>query len=184
MPEGRLKKPRKDLSQYNKSRNYYKKEREHEIHLAILKAFSEDPELKYFIGMAAGYGITGIAQLIEGTMKKNTAATEPTEDEFKKIWEWLKVVSPAAMEVGILSGEDTILESWWSVFQLSSPISLYSSNTFMTTSDGLGMNVGKILKLTGLGFAGTCTAILLLKAIFSGTDLGDILQGVGEILPG
>lgn len=42
---------------------------------------------------------------------------------------------------------------------------------------------GDALAMAGLGFAGFCAAVLILKAIFSGTDLGELLSGVGEIVP-
>jgi hypothetical protein len=40
-----------------------------------------------------------------------------------------------------------------------------------------------VLQLGGFGFAGFCAMVLILKAVFSGTDLGELMSGAGEIIP-
>jgi len=50
-----------------KSRQYYKnskKWREHEVQMALLKAFAADPELKYYLGVAGGAGVGVLGSLI------------------------------------------------------------------------------------------------------------------------
>lgn len=167
--------------------HYNKTVRDHETNLAVINLMANDPEMKYFLGMASGYGIASIGAFLEG-LKSHKEVQSGDQDKLSAIWATLQTVSPAAASIGVVSGSSTIGKSWWNVAQLGSPLAIFGGKIFggseSVSGVGLGDNMGSILKFTGLGFSGTCTAILLLKAVFSGTDLGELLSGVGEIIPG
>ena len=70
-----------------------------------------------------------------------------------------------------------------SIINVGGTVETSSINTFDPTL-GMAGNIGEAMKLAGTGFAGFCATVLILKAIFSGTDLGELMSGAGEIIPG
>ena len=138
-------------------------EREHEMSMALLTAFAKDPELKYFIGMASGLGVAWIGAII-GQQAKATGDTGGTSDDF---------LGAAYNYMG-----GPILEKTVPAAAMTKIFAGFGGN-----SEGLTGNIGNILALGGTGFTGICTMILILRSIFSGTDLGELLSGMGEILP-
>lgn len=133
------------------------KMREHEINVALVNAFARDPELKYFIGAASGIGVAWVGSMMGG--KKTQAETDKEEITVREAiqkhpWGW------AVPDIMITD------------FELK-----------MATVEKAENFLGNTWGLMGTGFAGFCMGVLILKAIFSGTDLGELMQGAGEIIP-
>ena len=134
------------------------KEHERHVELKLMDVFARDPEFKYYLGMAAGAGVAIVGTMIKGLETQPESTT--VDDALSYSW--------------LLSGGAIAAVT-------GSPI--LAALTWGDSSDGLAGQIGNILALGGTGFAGTCAMILILKAIFTGTDLGELLSGVGEIMP-
>lgn len=178
-----------------------KTQRDHETQLALINAFARDPELKYFVGMAAGAGVAWVGSMLGGLGQTTTTTTTysgalseaewskwhmlpgaaqsgQTYDQYlegyaekqKKIEEIKDIAyGYLALQFGGVTGLATLKAIDWSTGEGS--------------TSGFFGNFGNIMKLGGVSFAGTCAMILILRSIFSGTDLGELLSGVGEIIP-
>lgn len=149
-------------------------ERDHERNMALIKAFAADPELKYYMGMALGAGVGFIGAFVGqlDIMGTGETPTPPPNEALAAIpYSWLHPAASMAVEAG------TVVEG------IPAVLSVIAGANWLDSGNGLAGQIGNILALGGVGFAGTCAMILILKAIFSGTDLGELLSGVGEIIP-
>jgi len=160
----------------NKNRNMAKETRDHEVELALIKAFTVDPELKYFIGMAAGAGVGWVGKILS-SMGTTDAPTTPATNEQKEALAKLQKVAYGylAFQYGGMSG--LMLE------QTADKLGGINWADGSGGSGGLAGQMGNILAMGGTSFAATCAMILILKAVFNGTDLGELLAGVGEVMP-
>lgn len=154
---------------------YMRKEyRDHQLQMQILKTLACDPELKYFLGMAAGAGVGWVGAMLN-QVTETPAPEEPTDEQQKAIAALQKVAyGYLAIQYGGLSG-----------FIMEQTASKLGMINWADGSSGKGLadQMGNILAMGGTGFAATCAMILILKSIFNGTDLGEMLSGVGEIMP-
>jgi len=163
----------------NEKRQYYKvskKYRDHEMQIALLQAFAADPELKYFVGAGLGAGLGALGASL-GMLQTDT--TEQSEDTKKKPWDpnwgtvgaatWLMgPVNPA------LAGK--------LIAEFQNKQEQDKANAAGGSAMGI-IPMGEIMFLAGTGFAGSCMAILFLKAIFGTGGMGEVLKGIGEIVP-
>jgi len=150
---------RKTEASNRKKRNYYKKEREHEREIAMWQAFSRDPELKYFIGMAAGAGVAALGELLDGLGAQGDEGGGQGGSEKSVPWAWL--LSSTAVGASPIA---------W--------LELIDWKNGDGSGSGLSGQIGNILSLGGTGFSGTCAMILILRSIFSGTDFGELVDSV------
>jgi len=134
---------------------------EHEMKVAILNAFAADPELKYYVGMAAGSGIALISEMFKAGFDSTTSST--TTPSATSPIPWLFILSPGL--VGTPIGQ-LGLASW-----------LYDKEA--STPDNMPSTVSGIVTLASTGFAGFCCSILLLKAIFGEKGATGILGALG-----
>lgn len=141
-----------------------KEERKHEIKVMALRALASDPELKYFagVGIGAATAVAGtiIGDIIEELKDSNLIADtqNPSTEIDLSDYLWM-VMGPSGLPTGAVK------------------------ITQASFGGGLEGNIAGILALGGTGFSGFCAAVLILKAIFSGTDLGELMSGAGEIIP-
>ena len=144
--------------------------REHEEKMAVLSVFAKDPDMKYYLGVALG-AATGAAGAYVGSLTGTEQAeqTQTPSDFLQPRWWW---VSPIALgaHFGTLGTAAEITEQ-------------VTSNGPDPSLD-LASNMSRLLAVGGVSFAAWCASVLTLKAIFSGTDLGDMMSGLGEIIPG
>jgi len=149
-------------------------QRRHERQKKIIDWFLRDPEAKYFVGMAAGAGAAVVGSVLNellgevgilglGGAPEAEPPVEPVEPVEEREW-WWWLIQPGGL-TGVIMTEG--------ITGLNEP---------KGGSGPLGM-VPNLMQLTGLSFSAACAAILVLRAIFSGTDLGELLGGVGEIVP-
>lgn len=145
-------------------------DREFQMQIALLNAFAKDPELKYFVGMAGGAGVAWVGAMLNTAGAGSTGSggstdTEGWDEKIKDLaYGYLAIQSAGLTGIAILKGIN------WQGGDGSG-------------TGGLAGQIGNILALGGTSFAGTCAMILILKSIFNGTDLGELLAGVGEIIP-
>lgn len=167
------------------------RQRDHEMRLALINAFAKDPELKYYVGVAVGAGVAGIASVfasategvsggggVEGgdpsQWESTGSAFEPWrrkgEAEPKESWAWVVpaafILAPgaAASNVGL-----AVIAGW-----------LTGTDEGKEAAKELGWpsTVGGILTLGATGFAGFCASILILKAMFGEKGAGSILSTI------
>jgi hypothetical protein len=193
-------------------------QRDHETQLALINAFARDPELKYFMGMAAGAGVAWIGALLgdmnlgfgnttDGFSQPSDLANPPNPADYSSTEayldahaEWMRKAALYAKglktQEALEAAENGLPYLWLlsggagGVLGLAVVKSIDWSGAGGGYADvgtgqlgGLSGQIANILKLGGTGFAGTCAMILILRSIFSGTDLGELLSGVGEIIP-
>lgn len=181
------------MAAVKRDRTYYKnskKWRDHEREMKMWDAFARDPELKYFMGMAAGAGVAMVGGLIKeiGPVAKrdyppNRADYDDDQSYVDAHGAWMR----AHADDQVTAEDKTKTAYGWLLDAVQHPtkgaLDLMGGMDFAGTDTIVGQ-IGNILTLGGTGFAGTCAMILILRSIFSGTDLGDMLQGVGSIVPG
>lgn len=139
-----------------------KREFAHMEKMALYNAFARDPELKYFVGVAAGAASGAIGVMLAQTMSGDESPPDtPTEPEANVPWGW------------VLSGASPY----------TFPLAFLESMTLETASNSTGMFgfIPNILILGGSGFAGFCSMVLILKAIFGDEDVASLMQGVGTV---
>ena len=146
-------KARKDLSQYKKSRNYYKKEREHEVQIAMINALASDPELKYWIGAGVGVGATWVASLFEAQSKTSETASTPNQ----------------------------VVNLYESLLGVGSPL-LSAAGVFDFNQDGEGGMAGRIMTFAFGSFTAWNMTCLLLRNASGGSDGKDILGPLGMVV--
>ncbi len=140
----------------------------HEMKIAFMNWMSKDDEAKYYAGVALGAATGAIGIILSEFMGQVQAAppgqeAPPTPPEPPNLaWLWLGTGGP-----GGIAGLATS--------QLFDKV--------QSTPDSIGGGITQLMTLGGTGFAGFCASVLLLKAIFSGTDLGELMSGAGEIIP-
>jgi len=164
----------------NKSKNIAKETRDHQTNIAIINAFARDPELKYFLGMASGAGVGWVGSLFsQHGVSFPGMPPGPSGDENETL-----------SKLRMLPYGYLVVQRFGSLKGAVTPIALYDMyqahqalDQGFGSGNGLGAQMGNILKMGGYGFASTCAMILVLRSIFSGTDLGELLSGVGEIVP-
>ena len=199
MVEGKKKMTKQDKKWFTQK---IKEERAHQIKMAIFDVFKYDKDMKYFVGAA-----TGAATALAGTILEDlitefetiaadvrppgapygplpppgfvTDSTGTHKPEAQSIlpdpeinWMWL-----LSGGMGGLAG--------LAATSAGGPLYELRQAGGIITNPGTGLegNIASILQIGGTGFAGSCMMVLILKSIFSGTDLGELLSGVGEIIP-
>lgn len=158
------------------------KQHERNIEYKLMDIFARDPDFKLFLGMASGFGIAGIMGLLQGG--KATSENEVPEDNA-----WINSVLLSS-PIGLIADWaatgttplDTAIGAWYSTAILGSPIGMIAVNLGQDV-DTIPGAIGQILGLASAGFGGMCAMILILKAIFSGTDLGEMAQALTSAIP-
>lgn len=162
----------------NKPRQYYKTSKrymDHEREMALINAFARDPELKYFVGAASGSGVAWIGKILDSssvaTSDSSTTADSgswsPTGGQVVG-WTWLlgpfnpAIVAKTAELIAAARERDSAA----------------------TIGNFAGLPLGEIMVIGGTGFAGSCMAILFLKAMFGTGGISEVMKGIGEIVPG
>lgn len=147
--------------------------RNHELKTTMIEWFHKDHQAKYFVGAAVGAG-TALAGTVLGEIMAAAAdelglpaAPETTKEAMERLrdvyWEeafaWLipGLKTPALVKTAL------------SASGLSSPFS---------TATDLASAIPDVLKMSGTGFFGLCAAEIILYSIFSGTDLGELIDAV------
>ena len=177
----------------NKTRNTAKATRDHEIQLALIAAFARDPELKYFMGMGAGAGVAWIGKMMQQydvalpmteKQKEQAEQKDPDYQAKQTILSELKALpyTYLAFQFGGLTGLS--LQQLYRLKDQHSVIAQKMDDASISgNSGGVFGAFGGILAMGGAGFASTCAMILILRAVFSGTDLGELMGGVGALIP-
>lgn len=150
------------------------KDYEHEMQLALIKAFAADPELKYYVGMAAGSGVAVLAGVLAtaGYIEPENTDTETNEvwiREKKMYWGWtLGPMGPIP----------------WPKWREELTRAEEKDVAAQATTGAAGIvPMSELMAIGATGFAGTCAMILILKAIFGTGGMAEVLKGVGEIVP-
>lgn len=134
-------------------------EHEHQQRMALLSILREDPEMKYFLGVAGGAATGVIGKMLTGVMGGTETAQAPPETDSSVPWAWLIAgANPYTLPIGALE----------------------SISGKITTS---GDNFGSLLAMGGTGFSGFCSMVLILKAIFGDEDVATLAQGLGSLVP-
>ena len=146
-----------------------REQHEHEMKIALMNAFAADPELKYYAGVAVGAGVASIAALFGGV------ASDDPPDNSKTPWKWLLyAVSPGAAASEVLPG-------WVGYF---SPIVALGQSFQESPPAGSPADLAKnVVAMGGMGFAGFCASILILKAMFGGDEGKGIMRTIGAVIP-
>jgi hypothetical protein len=145
-------------------------QRKHEIALSLLDAMKKDPELKYYLGVAGGAGLTALGGLIGAMPDVGPAqgSLPPTQVRVPKLLpDWAMLLSPA------LAVHPLSIPNWMK----------WSSGGGSVAKDPFEI-VGGTIALMGMGFSGFCAGILILKALFGEQGMAEVLKGIGEIVPG
>lgn len=161
-----------------KREKYYKnskKWREHEQSIAMLNVMAQDPEFKYYLGVAAGAGIASVAALLGTTQGTETSSGSSGGGS----WE------PSMVQAGAfnwLMGPVNPVSMTWFANKLQEGM-----DADKTASDSPlpGLPLNQIMAIGGTGFAGFCASVLLLKAIFgTGSDDngGGLLSMIGKVV--
>jgi len=166
----------------NEKRQYYKvskKYRDHEMQIALLQAFAADPELKYFVGAGLGAGLGALGASLGMLQTGTTEESQGQTAEKKKPWDpnW-GTVGAATWLMGPVN--PALAGKLIAEFQNK------QAQDAQNASGGSAMGIipmNEIMFLAGTGFAGSCMAILFLKAIFGTGGMGEVLKGIGEIVP-
>lgn len=147
--------------QYEMQRRQHK----HEMKMALIKAMGDDPELKYFIGVAGGAATGLLGELLNsnlGGLTGSSSTTEPEETSSNLPWMWiLSGASPYTLPLAVAENMSSTME------------------TDVKTNGILGM-----LPMVGAGFAGFCALVLILKAIFGDEDVASLASAMGSLMPG
>jgi hypothetical protein len=156
-----------------------KQQQAHELRMGVIKWLSTDEEAKYYLGVVLGSATAVAGAIAEGSFRGPGAPTpevpgtggiygdEPSPEPPQPpnpAWAWLLLGGPGGI-AGLIASQQSL-----------------PGESPLGGGGPLGM-VPNIMQLGGVGFAGFCASVLILKAIFSGTDLGELLSGVGEIVP-
>lgn len=146
-----------------------KEERRHEIAMKTMEWFLRDPEAKYYVGVASGAAIATTGTILGDLMSELDIEIVPAEDKEKTgpWWGWLidpygSVVRQAGDPLGQWPGGK------------AGPI----------TGVDFSQNLSDLMAIGGGSFAAWCASVIILRSIFSGTDLGEMMSGLGEIIPG
>jgi hypothetical protein len=133
--------------------------------MALMRVLQSDPEIKYYLGVMLGSATAVTAAIMEGSFQMVEGDdTQQQPENMSAVDQY--VWGLKQFGAGIIPGK-----------------TFKGSGDDLFTGEGLAGNISGILKLGSAGFAGFCAMVLILKAIFSGTDLGELLSGVGEIIP-
>lgn len=148
------------------------RQRKHELTLSLLDALKKDPELKYYLGVAAGAGMAAFGSLFSElggpaasgkVVGSNTTPAQPSAS----IPDWAFLISPGLM------ASPLALPNWMK----------WSSGDGAKATDPFDI-IGGVLALGGTGFAGFCAMVLILKAMFGEGGMAEVLKGIGGIVPG
>lgn len=145
-------------------------DREHEFQIAIINAMAADPELKYFLGVAGGAAVGVLGSIAAGTgidTKKSDATAQAEAD------------AAAAVPAGPFG---------WIIQSPGVKLATGVAETIAETTNNISTNpfafMGVTFALAGTGFAGFCSAVLILKTIFGDEDVATLAQGLGSMLQG
>ena len=163
-----------------------REQHEHELRLALINAFAKDPELKYYVGVAVGAGVAAISSIFDAaTAPPNTEGSGGSKDssgtwvggsifgvgaKVKVGWDWLMPAAAAISPAGVASNVGLAGISSW----------LMGTPEGQVVAKDLGwpQTAAGILALGAAGFAGFCTSVLLLKAMFGEKGAANILGAV------
>jgi len=176
-----------------------KEERDHETNMMLLKAFASDPDLKYYVGMAAGFGIPALQVLLNtsfnatswGTQAKTTMTdpvtgltTEvPAKPKEKTMVQYaieagfgMLVIAGGTVAGGIVGNVPGALAgAAASTAAVGGYLVLKDESGALITGLGMTDIAQRVIALSSAGFGGMCCTILILKAIFAGTDFGELV---------
>lgn len=125
--------------------------RDHEVQIELIRAFSKDPELKYYMGVAAGAGVTWVSQMLGDMMPEGTPVPNKPSTGMTAGLTWLMgPLNPA------------LVQTMWDKIQ---------------SGGNTDQNITNILGLVGGGFAGFCAACLILRSMSGGQE-GGLLSGI------
>jgi len=158
-----------------RDRTYYKnskKWRDHEREMALIHMMASDPDMKYYIGAAAGMGVTWVAAML-GTAADSTKVGEEEQifieksvRKWKMVWGPLGPIPWSYKEKELVKAEEADRE-------------LISNNSSLA-----GIPINELMLVAGESFTGLNVAILIIKALFGTGGMGEVLKGIGEIVPG
>jgi len=156
---------------------YQRMKHRHEMELAVINAFAKDPELKYYLGIAAGAGITAITALL-GQYLPEGVGEEPSDKNAAYNAKKQLLDQSFAGWMVIAGGPAAVLAANPSILNALNPSA--SSGTSDTPWSGLNSLIG----MAGVSFAGFCASYLLLKAVFGEQGIRKLTGAINDIVPG
>lgn len=153
-------------------------QREHEIKLALINAFAKDPDLKYYVGVAAGAGIAGVTAIFNSVInppQPDTTGTSVTGEGLFAGWLLLGAGPLAAAVPG--TPQAAAWEALKSQLDKMNPWGTHNN------APSLMGAVNSALGMSGLSFSGLCASVLILKAIFGEEGITKFLEQMGGALP-
>lgn len=122
------------------------------------------------------------------TNPNNAAIIKDSEDRYLEahgyvapkgqIEKYLWLLSPAETAKVGAAAYMGMAESEFSKLQFGSGFSLSGK-----AIDDFINNISNMFVIGGMSFAGFCAAVLVLKALFGNDGMGEVLKGIGEIVP-
>lgn len=168
--------------------------RKHETKQLMIKWFIADRQAKFFVGAALGAGAALAGSLLGDMMNEFSEMggavwpENPEENQVVEVnppippgvpaWFWLGGPGGLVALGGALMGLDPISTAT----QGPSPVWNALQGGLLGGSGPLGF-MPNLMIFSGLTFSGMCVGCLVFESIFSGTDLGELAAGVGEIIP-
>jgi len=168
-----------------KKEKYYKnskKWREHEIQMQLLKTFQgpNGYDIMLLMGVAGGAGVALVGEFMKPSSSSSSSGGATSQ-------EWAG--SDISNMIGGVGNKFTWLGPMnpLAIPAFLSAVDQGALNDASTASSGKGgmsiVPMGQIMTIAGTGFAGSCLALLMLRAIFGTGGMAEVLKGIGEIVP-
>lgn len=145
---------------------HLKEQRDHELKLSLLDAFKRDPDLKYYVGVAATAGVATLAGLfaVANEPALSPGFGEPVKPAPTLVPDWAFLISP-----GLLASPSA-LPNWmkWSSGAGESPADLVAL-------------AGGVVGMMGMGFGAWCAGMLMLKTVFGEQGAASIVKSFAAI---
>ena len=152
----------------------HKMDLDHEFRMKLLQVLEKDPELKYYLGIIAGGGIAVLSAWVNeqlgemgstwGTGEASTTTEKKHLTSVPHAWEIIAYTSPLRIKSkAIKEWQDAGLMS-----EIPEPKNLFGF-------------LNNLMTLTAAGFAGYCSMILILKAVFGNQSAPQMFD---SIMPG
>lgn len=141
------------------------KEHERKLQIALIDAFSKDPDLKWYLGVMGGAGIAFLGTLLPASSGSGSDAAG----------------SAAEKSLGdrLMDSSSTFDEN---VNNTLRKVGLGSIADLAETFDNAS-TPGKTAMIGGAGFSGFCATILLIKAMFPEGNVADVLKAAADAVP-
>lgn len=170
--------PKKDKKWFTQQLN---RSREHQMKMMAINWFTHDPTAKYWVGAGIGMGAAAAGSLLDSM--GDILGDLGLGDQIEQARQEAPKEGPLGLPLWFMTGGPGGLVTLAGSLLGVDPVEVTLTGPPGNGGSGPLNMIPNLMQLGGLTFTGLNIAAIMLHETFQGTDLGELMTGVGEILP-